>query len=155
MNNNLSNFDFNTEPTYYIIGKTRINHLNIQALPYNAHLKERAKEMRKAHNLPEVLFWQQVTKGGFHKIDFDRQRIIGSYIVDFYVKALGLIIEIDGSSHDNKVDYDKEREDYLISFGLKLHRITVNDILKHLPLAMIELEDFIIKNYGLSSLETV
>ena len=154
MNNYNFNSESSAEPAYYLIGKIRINHLNIQTLPYNAHLKERAKEMRKAHNLPEVLFWQQVTKGGFHKIDFDRQRIIGSYIVDFYVKALGLIIEIDGSSHDNKVDYDKEREDYLISFGLKLHRITVNDILKHLPLAMIGLENFIIENYGITCVES-
>ncbi|MBP1163359.1 very-short-patch-repair endonuclease [Chryseobacterium sp. PvR013] len=45
----------------------------------------------------------------FHTIDFDRQRIIGNYIVDFYVKTLGLIIEIDGSSHD-----EKELEEFII-----------------------------------------
>ena len=41
-------------------------------LPYNPKLKERAKALRYAENLPEVLFWMQVTKGGFHQIDFDR-----------------------------------------------------------------------------------
>lgn len=31
-------------------------------LPYQPHLKERAKALRQAGNLPEVLFWMQVTK---------------------------------------------------------------------------------------------
>ncbi|WP_317228619.1 MULTISPECIES: DUF559 domain-containing protein [Chryseobacterium] len=44
-------------------------------------------------------------------MDFDRQRIIGNYIVDFYVKTLGLIIEIDGSSHDGKEIYDSIRQE--------------------------------------------
>ena len=136
------------ESAYYMIGSNRITQNCIKELPYNIKLKERAKEMRKGGNLSEVLFWKQVTKGGFHNIDFDRQRIIGSYIVDFYVKKLGLVVEIDGSSHDNKVDYDKEREDYLISFGLRMYRITVNDVLRNLYLSMIALEDFIIENYG-------
>jgi len=136
------------ESSYYMIGNNRITQKRINELPFNIKLKERAKGMRKTRNLPEVLFWQQVHKGGFHQIDFDRQRIIGSYIVDFYVKKLGLVVEIDGSSHDNKVQYDKEREDYLISFGLRVYRITVNDVLKNLHLSMIALENFIIDNYG-------
>lgn len=68
-----------------------------------------AREKRKAGILPEVLFWQQVHKKKFYAIDFDRQRIIGDYIVDFYVKALGLVVEIDGSSHDHKQEYDAKR----------------------------------------------
>lgn len=60
----------------------------ITKLPYQPRLKERAKALRQAGNLPEVLFWMQVTKKQFHKIDFDRQRIIGNYIVDFYIKRL-------------------------------------------------------------------
>ena len=57
-------------------------------LPANPNLKTRARALRQARNLSEVLFWIQVTKGGFHKIDFDRQKVIGNYIVDFYVKKI-------------------------------------------------------------------
>ena len=63
-------------------------------LPYNASLKSRAKALRKAGNFSEVVFWKEVRNKSFWNIDFDRQRIIGSFIVDFYVKSLGLIIEI-------------------------------------------------------------
>ncbi len=68
------------------------------SFPYNPKFIERAKALRYAQNLPEVLFWMQVTNGRFHQLDFDRQRIIGNYIVDFYIKQLGLVIAIDGES---------------------------------------------------------
>ena len=96
----------------------------IENLPYNIKLKTRSRALRKAGVLSEVIFWLQVHKGIFWKIDFDRQRIIGNYIVDFYVKTLGLVIEIDGSSHDNKEQYDQKREEYLLSLGLKVCRIS-------------------------------
>ncbi|MFP5042724.1 endonuclease domain-containing protein [Parasediminibacterium sp. JCM 36343] len=120
---------------YYIIRNVFIKQNIIPQLPYNPNLKERAKALRQAKNLPKVLFWKQLTKGGFHNIDFDRQRIIGHYIVDFYAKKLGLVIEIDGSSHNNKEVYDKEREEYLVALGLKVYRIMVVDILQHIHLA--------------------
>lgn len=74
----------------------------IGLLPYNKELSLRARALRKAGNLAEVIFWKQVRNGSFWNIDFDRQRIIGNFKVDFYVKSLGLIIEIDGSSHNGK-----------------------------------------------------
>jgi very-short-patch-repair endonuclease len=121
----------------------------ILELPYNPKLKQRARELRQAGNLSEVLFWMKVTKGGFHNIDFDRQRIIGNYIVDFYVKKLGLVVEIDGISHVGKEDYDREREDFLISLGLRVYRIRVENIMQRMPEVMVALEDYIIGHYGI------
>ncbi len=120
----------------------------VENLPYNPSLKQLAKDKRKAGIYSEVLFWQQVHKGTFYKIDFDRQRIIGNYIVDFYVKTLGLIIEIDGSSHDHKAAYDAERQAYLESFGLKMYRISDWDIKRHAVTVMMGLEDYIVKEFG-------
>jgi very-short-patch-repair endonuclease len=117
-------------------------------LPANPNLKVRAKTLRQARNLPEVLFWMQVTKGNFHKIDFDRQKVIGNYIVDFYVKKLRLIIEIDGSSHIGKEVYDAERERFLVSLGLRMYRISVFDVIKNMNVVIEGLENFIVRNYG-------
>lgn len=120
----------------------------IENLPYNPKLKPLLKDKRKAGILSEVLFWQQVHKNKFHKIDFDRQRIIGNYIVDFYVKTLGLVVEIDGSSHDNKQTYDKERELYLINLGLKVFRITDFEMKTNSVQAILRLEKYIIEHYS-------
>ena len=132
---------------------TQINGISIRKnfvenLPYNPKLKTLLHGKRKAGILSEVIFWKQVRAKSFHKIDFDRQRIIGNYIVDFYVKRLGLIIEIDGWSHDVKKDYDKVRQKYLESLELKIFIATDFDVKNNLGRVMKDLEDFIVENYG-------
>jgi very-short-patch-repair endonuclease len=133
---------------YFIIKDHKIPHNTITRLPYNPRLKSRVKELRYAENLPEVLFWMQVHKSHFYKIDFDRQKIIGNYIVDFYVKKLGLVFEIDGSSHDGKEMYDEQRDQYLQSLGLKVLHIPAIEVLQMMAKVMTDVEDFIIENYG-------
>ena len=130
------------------IGDIPIQKSNISSLPYNSHLKKMLQEKRKAGILCEVLFWKQVHRRKFHGIDFDRQRIIGNYIVDFYVKSLGLVIEIDGWSHDVKKEYDEKRQHYLESIGLKVFRISNHDILQNTAVVMKDLERYIIQNFG-------
>ena len=139
------------EKVFTVINSHIIYRNFIENLPYNPKLKALLKDKRKAGILSEVLFWQQVHKNKFHNIDFDRQRVIGNYIVDFYVKALGLVIEIDGSSHIGKEDYDNAREKFLISLDLKVYRITVGDILNNMTKTITELEEYIIKNYSISN----
>lgn len=96
------------------------------SLPYNAQLKERAKSLRRAGNLSEGLLWNQLKKGQFKGLDFDRQKIIGNYIVDFYCAEKQAVLEVDGSSHDDKAEYDAQRDAYLT--GLGLHVIHILDI---------------------------
>jgi very-short-patch-repair endonuclease len=130
------------------IGTIEIKQYPNLILPANPNFKVRAKALRQARNLSEVLFWIQVTKGGFHKIDFDRQKVIGNYIVDFYVKKLRLIIEIDGSSHIGKEDYDAERERFLVSLGLRMYRISVFDVMRNMHRVIEDLENYIVEHYG-------
>jgi len=133
--------------TAYIDGQPIYRNF-IENLPYNIKLKSRARALRKAGVLSEVIFWLQVHKAKFWKIDFDRQRIIGNYIVDFYVKTLGLVIEIDGSSHNDKEEYDQKREDYLISLGLRVYKISDLRVKHDLNNVMMELEKYIIEEFG-------
>ncbi|MDN4031216.1 endonuclease domain-containing protein [Chryseobacterium gambrini] len=119
----------------------------VENLPYNSKLKPLLNGKRKAGILSEVIFWKQVRAKTFHNIDFDRQRIIGNYIVDFYVKTLGLVIEIDGWSHETKEVDDEVRQKYLESLDLKIFRITDFDVRHNLSVVMKDLEHFIIEHY--------
>jgi very-short-patch-repair endonuclease len=100
----------------------------LKHLPYNPALKQRAKELRKAGNLSEALFWNAVKNGQLNDLDFDRQRVIGNYIVDFYCYELALVVEIDGSSHDDKQEYDQARDQYLEALGLKVLHVPDSDV---------------------------
>lgn len=122
----------NSPPLEGAGGGQKRNSKNYFNLPYNKNLKERARELRKAGNLSEVLFWNQVKNKQFKGLDFDRQKVIGNYIVDFYCTNCNVVIEIDGSSHDDKVEYDAKRDAFLKSLGLTIIHIPVADVMNNL-----------------------
>lgn len=53
--------------------------------------------------------------------------LIGKYFGDFVWFSHGIIVEIDGSSHVGKEDYDKKRDEQLTKAGFKVCRIKVGD----------------------------
>jgi very-short-patch-repair endonuclease len=101
-------------------------------IPKNKLLVNRAKELRKAGNLSEVLFWKAFKDKNKLGFDIDRQVIIDNYIADFFIPELGLVFEIDGSSHDDKIYYDKERDMCMQSLGLKVVRILDIDVKRNI-----------------------
>lgn len=60
-----------------------------------------------------------------------------------------MIVEIDGGSHNDKEEYDEQRDLFLESLGLKIFRITSAMIFNDLENVMLSLEKFVIENYGL------
>ena len=117
------------------------NTKNYKSLPYNPKLKERAKELRKSGMLHEALLWNQLKKKQLKGLDFDRQKIIGHYIVDFYCAEKSLVIEADGASHQGREDYDAERDAFLNGLGLTVIRIKVKDILQDMDTVLAVLKN--------------
>ncbi|MFV1985517.1 MAG: endonuclease domain-containing protein [Thiohalomonadales bacterium] len=93
-------------------------------IPYNPKLKHLARALRKNMTLSEILLWQELSGKKVVGYDFDRQRPIDNYIVDFYCKELQLAIEIDGDSHgyNDVIINDKKRQDRLESLGVNFLR---------------------------------
>jgi very-short-patch-repair endonuclease len=52
--------------------------------------------------------------------------------VDFYCSRLQLVIEIDGDSHAETVEYDAERTRFLGSLGLRVIRFSNDDVLRNI-----------------------
>ena len=106
----------------------QINKFDYRNLPRNDSLKNKARELRKAGNLAEVVFWQNFKDKRQLGFDIDRQYIIGNYIVDFFIAELGLVFEIDGQSHEGKGNYDEARESFLKNLGLEIIHFTDKQI---------------------------
>ena len=71
----------------------------------------------------EAILWRDVLKGKqLWSYQFNRQFIIGNYIVDFVCRKLKFIIEIDGSSHFAKSEEDFVRQQYLENRGFEVLR---------------------------------
>ncbi len=76
-------------------------------LPYNKNLKKFSKNLRNDSTLGEVLLWKELRAKKL-RYTFNRQEPILNYIVDFYCKPLNLVLEVDGSSHDNDEAMEKD-----------------------------------------------
>ena len=90
--------------------------------------RKRAQELRKNMTLEERILWYQYLRR--HPVQWNRQKVIGSYIVDFYCKRAKLVVELDGSQHYDPEEQknDAERTRYLESQGLKVLRFSNLDV---------------------------
>jgi very-short-patch-repair endonuclease len=83
---------------------------------YNPTLKEKARHLRNKCTLSETLLWSKIRRKSLG-YEFHRQVAINEFIVDFYCHELRLAIEVDGSSHEGKYEYDLQRGDILLIQG--------------------------------------
>ena len=100
---------------------------------YNPNLKEFARELRSTSvSKAEKRIWKSLLSREQLNERFLRQRPINNFIVDFFCPKLGLIIEIDGSSHLNKGEYDFFREQKLKSLGYTIIRFQEGEVMNQL-----------------------
>ncbi len=87
-------------------------------------------------NRKDPTLWEQVmrnilkTKPCWYK--FTRQKPLWPYIADFYCSKLLLVIEVDGLCHEDKINYDHTRDNYLGKMCIKTIRYE-NEFLKINP----------------------
>ncbi|MGE6219821.1 endonuclease domain-containing protein [Nubsella zeaxanthinifaciens] len=100
------------------------------------------KQLRKNQTLAENAFWQMVRANKFLNLKFRRQHTIGRYTVDFYCSKINLIIELDGSVHDNLGQslYDEQRELNLKQMGYVVIRIENDAVLNYGEVVITDLE---------------
>ena len=96
--------------------------------PYNATLSKKAHELRRNATKQENRLWYGYLRD--FRPRFTRQRIVGSYILDFYCATAKLAVELDGSQHyeTDAIQYDKKRTEFLESLNMKVIRFTNIDI---------------------------
>jgi very-short-patch-repair endonuclease len=116
-------------------------------IPYRKDLKEKARSLRKQMTLPEVLLWNKLKNFQMMGYDFDRQKPLDSYIVDFYCKDLQLVIEIDGDYHNQSdaAEYDYQRQEKLELFGLKFLRFSERIVQKDMTEVLDHISNWIIE----------
>ena len=117
-------------------------------IPYNPKLVPLAKKLRKDMTLSEVLLWQELKGKQMLGFDFDRQRPIDEYIVDFYCKDLQLAIEIDGESHTHEevAENDQIRQKRLEGLGVRFLRFDDLEVKREMGYVLNEIYHWIKEN---------
>ena len=97
----------------------------------NKNLSELARTLRKNMTRHERHLWYDFLKG--LPMMVHRQKVIGSYIVDFYIAEKKLVIELDGSQHYDLPgkQADAARDAFLTEQNLTVLRYANSDIDKN------------------------
>ena len=97
-------------------------------VPKNNRLLFRAKELRKNMTSQERKLWYRFLRR--YPVKIYRQRIIDSFIADFYCARAKLVIEVDGSQHYSQQGLadDRERTAVFSRYQLEVLRFTNGEI---------------------------
>ena len=95
---------------------------------HNPKLGGNAKRLRREMTKEERHLWYDFLKG--LPVMVHRQKVIGDYIVDFYIAQSKIVIELDGSQHyeTEGKKADEIRDAFLQSMGLRVLRYSNADI---------------------------
>ncbi len=94
----------------------------------NPKLTKNAKTLRKNMTKHERHLWYDFLKT--LPITVHRQKVIGQYIVDFYIASKKIVVELDGSQHFQTEGQKKDnnRDEYLKGLGIKVLRYSNLDV---------------------------
>ena len=98
----------------------------------NADLTSNAKALRRDMTKVEKHLWYDFLSR--YSVRFQRQKVLGRYIADFYCAEAKLVVEVDGSEHyePEAVAYDQRRTAFLLEeYGLEVLRFDDGDVMRH------------------------
>ncbi|MDB5206065.1 MAG: hypothetical protein JWR72_1140 [Flavisolibacter sp.] len=114
-------------------------------LPYNKTLKQFSHDLRNHSTLGEILLWQKLRARSMMGYQFDRQKPLENFIVDFYCQALKLVIEIDGGYHNNKEVHENDllREAELKNWRLNFLRFGEMEVRTQIQNVLLSIEAYV------------
>jgi very-short-patch-repair endonuclease len=93
------------------------------------HLKIFRSKLRRVQTDAERRFWFYLRNRRFLGLKFFRQYSVGPFVLDFYCPAKRLAVELDGSQHLERADYDEARTRFLRDKGIRVERFWNHDVL--------------------------
>ncbi len=108
---------------------------------YDTRLTERAKELRREQTPAEKRMWEiLLRRDQMRGHRFLRQKPLRHFIVDFYCAELLLAIEIDGSAHDDRREYDEDRTVLLNELNIEVIRYHNDEVMNDIVSVANDLE---------------
>ena len=97
----------------------------------NPDLTANARALRQDMSKAERHLWYDFLSS--YPARFQRQKVLGRYIADFYCAEAKLVVEVDGPSHQGEEArlYDQRRTAFLEEYGLAVLRVNNEAVLKH------------------------
>ena len=95
----------------------------------NSLTQHRAQVLRNASTDTERFLWHCLRRRQLLGYRFHRQVPIGEYVADFACVEAKVVVEVDGSQHQEHHRYDLKRDEYLRECGFQVLRSWDNEVL--------------------------
>jgi very-short-patch-repair endonuclease len=92
-----------------------------------------ARHLRRNMTPAEKKLWEALKAKQLGGLKFRVQHPVGPFILDFYCPARKLVVELDGSAHEEQADYDEARTQQLEDYGYRVIRFRNDEVLTDLP----------------------
>ena len=92
---------------------------------------KRARDLRQQASPAERRLWQYLSSSQLDGHKFSRQIPVGPYFVDFICRNAKLVVELDGYSHDVRIEYDAARTRFIEAQGYRVVRFNNQDVIKN------------------------
>jgi very-short-patch-repair endonuclease len=95
------------------------------------NIRALVRDLRRNQTEAERVLWEHLRDRRLAGLKFRRQVPVNGFVVDFFCLSARIAIELDGSSHDNpdQADKDRQRTELLSSAGITVVRFRNVDVL--------------------------
>ncbi len=102
----------------------------------------RSRRLRKSMTPAEERLWQHLRRKRLG-VKFRRQHPLGHYTVDFYCHERGLVVEVDGSHHqdEEQQETDANRTAELERMGLRVIRFRNEEVMEGIGVVLVAIEN--------------
>ena len=101
-------------------------------------LYQYGRELRQSSTKAEKILWEYLRNRKLDGLKFRRQHPLDKYIADFYCHEIKLVIEVDGSVHNNddQIKIDEARSNWLNELGIDIMRFKNDDVMNKIELVI-------------------
>ncbi len=101
-------------------------------------LVDAARDLRVQQTHAESVLWHELRGNRLIKARVRRQHPVGGFVLDFWIPAARLAVEVDGSIHDDPIyrAQDAARTEIIEAYDIQLIRFQNTDVLNNLDLVL-------------------
>jgi len=95
-----------------------------------------ARQLRRRETLAEATLWEALRDRRLAALKFRRQRPFGPFVVDFICTDARIVVEVDGSVHDDQEEQDAFRSEVIESYGYRVLRVRNDEVMADLAVVL-------------------
>ena len=103
----------------------------------------RARELRRRSTETEQILWDLLRNRKLFEWKWRRQEPVGPYFADFACRKARLVVELDGSQHEEPDDaeYDEERTAFMEAKGWRVLRFNNREVIQDIDTILAAITD--------------